>query len=565
MKTSYASAIDQVIDRVSIIDRRYRYVFVNDALARFYDKPREHFLGRRVVDVLGRAHFHRSAKEKLDRCFAGESLRGHIGQVDCDGAPRDFEFNLEPFRDRSGEIIGAISVLRDVTEAKKRHEELQLARSAIDQISERVVIVDANQRVRLVNQSNLRYHGRRADEVIGRHFSGLIGRDHYRNGPDEILKQAIEEGRSARHGYWRPDPDGEPRYWDTSVVPYREADDSISGAIATSRDMTEHHQAERTRQRFQDAIEHLADGYALFDENERLAACNRHYERMHEPFMPDFGLGVSIETILRARVAGGTVVDAIGREAAWIAERLASFRSDAHFGEFRLTGGRWMHVRNRRTADGGVLLMVIDVTDSKRMAAALAETRSRFKDFTELAADWFWERDATGRYTYVSESMATLTGRPAGELLGREAIEALGPDVLKDQACRDLWHELPVAGVDRTAEIEHDLQGADGEIHRVRSTIRPVRNAADAIIGYRGAAKDITAAYQLERQLEHQANHDALTGLINRRAFERHLDWAIRRGATGRRLSVFCFIDLDQFKIVNDTAGHLAGDRLLRQ
>jgi diguanylate cyclase (GGDEF)-like protein/PAS domain S-box-containing protein len=281
--------------------------------------------------------------------------------------------------------------------------------------------------------------------------------------------------------------------------------------------------------------------------------------------MPDLILGVTIETILRARVAGGSVLDAIDREEAWIAERLASFRSEESIGDFRLTGGRWLHMRSRRTADGGILLMVTDVTDSKRMEAALAESRSRFKDFTELAADWFWEQDAEGRYTYVSESMATLTGRPADEILGRNSIEMFGPDALKDPTCRDLWHGLQTTGIDGTAEVEHDLQGADGHMLRVRSTIRPVRNAADAIIGYRGAAKDITAAHRLERQLEHQANHDALTGLINRRTFERHLVRAIRQGASGGRSSVFCFIDLDQFKIINDTAGHLAGDRLLRQ
>ncbi|MEZ5931554.1 MAG: EAL domain-containing protein [Alphaproteobacteria bacterium] len=563
--SSYASAIDQVIDRVSIVDRHYRYVFVNDSLVRFYSKTREYFLGRHVMEVLGREQFYGSAKEKFDRCFAGESLHGHRSQIDSKGDLRDFDFNFEPFRDRSGEIVGAIVVLRDVTEAKKRHEELQLARSAIDQISERVVILDAKRRVRLVNQSHLRYHGRKAEEVIGRHFSELIGREHYRNGPEENLKRVIEKGESTRHGYWRPDLQGETRYWETAVVPYREADNSISGAIATSRDMTEYHQAERARQRFQEAIEHLDDGYALFDEHGHLVACNRFYERMHIPTTPNFCIGVSFEAILRGRVEGGEILDAIGREEEWVADRLVTFRSESHFTEFPVAGGRWLHVRNRRTADGDTLLVVSDITEGKRMEAALAESRSRFKDFTELAADWFWEQDAEGRYTYVSESMAALAGREPHELLGKDPVEVLGPDVLKDPASRDLWHELRTTGVDRAVEIEHDLKGADGRTHRVRSTLRPVRNAAEAIIGYRGAAKDITAAYRLERQLEHQANHDALTGLINRRAFERHLAWAIRRNASGRRSSVFCFIDLDQFKIVNDTAGHLAGDRLLRQ
>ena len=375
----------------------------------------------------------------------------------------------------------------------------------------------------------------------------------------------LRDGVPARHDYWRLSPDGEARYWETTIVPYREDDRTISGAIATCRDMTEHRRAEQVKQRFQEAIEHISDGYALFDSDERLVACNRYFRQKQSALMPDFALGITFETILRSRVMRATILDAIGKEEEWTAERLEGFRAESYITTVREPSGRWTLARNRRTADGGILLVVTDVTESKRTEEALAESRSRFEDFAELASDWFWEQDAEGRFTYYSESVEALTGWRISDLLGKTAIELFGDQVAADQTWQNLWNEMQTNGLYQTAEFEHDLPTADGQVLRVRTSFRPIRNAAGVTIGYRGAAKNVTEAHRLRKKLEYQANHDALTSLPNRRSFERHLQRAIEAIGSNCRSSVFCFIDLDQFKVINDTVGHLAGDRLLQK
>ncbi|MGH1481343.1 MAG: EAL domain-containing protein [Geminicoccales bacterium] len=566
---NYASALEQVKDLVAIIDKDYRFLFINDAMVHFYRKPKTDLLGRHLAEIIGEEQFYGTSKKELDHCFAGKSLHAHRRQINGDGETRHFDVDLEPFRSGHDDIVGAIVVLRDVTDATKRARELQVTQSAINQIAERVLIFDKHERIRFLNQRNLDFFGRTIDQVIGMSVDDLLGWGDVDDGvvADCKVKNDIvlTRGTPARLEYWRAGNDGVPRYWETSIVPYREADSTISGAIATTRDMTEHREAKRTKERFQDAIEHLADGYALFDKDERLVACNRIYYLKQSKLMPDFALGVSFETIIKARVSSGSIADAIGQEEAWLVERLRNFRAELDVADFQESNGRWTHVRNRRTADGGTLLVVTDITEKKKIEEALAESQSRFKDFTELAADWFWEQDAKGRYIYVSESIETLTKRPVKELLGKDPTEVFGHNVFNDPQWSSLRHEFLTTGIDRIVEIEHDMSAVDGQVYRVISTIRPIKNAAGAIIGYRGAAKDITAAHRLEKQLEYQANHDALTGLPNRRSFERHLDQAIKAGTSGNRPAVLCFIDLDQFKIVNDTAGHLAGDRLLRQ
>lgn len=76
---------------------------------------------------------------------------------------------------------------------------------------------------------------------------------------------------------------------------------------------------------------------------------------------------------------------------------------------------------------------------------------------------------------------------------------------------------------------------------------------------------DVTNLHEMTRQMAHQASHDVLTGLLNRREFEQHLERAIQDAVFGDVRHALCYIDLDQFKVVNDTCGHIAGDELLRQ
>ena len=116
-----------------------------------------------------------------------------------------------------------------------------------------------------------------------------------------------------------------------------------------------------------------------------------------------------------------------------------------------------------------------------------------------------------------------------------------------------------------TLESEYVCRRYDGETLYVNLSLTPVRNE-DGKYKYSVAqVQDITESRQLTDALEYQANYDELSGLLNRRSFEQALDRAYQASVGGERSSYLMFMDLDQFKIVNDTSGHTAGDELLRQ
>jgi len=105
----------------------------------------------------------------------------------------------------------------------------------------------------------------------------------------------------------------------------------------------------------------------------------------------------------------------------------------------------------------------------------------------------------------------------------------------------------------------------DGKVIPIEATAAPMRNDNKEVIGAVMVFQDVSQERKLSRQLSYQACHDMLTGLFNRRMFEEQLEAALLNVGLENRHHALCYIDLDQFKIVNDTCGHVAGDELLRQ
>jgi diguanylate cyclase (GGDEF)-like protein len=109
------------------------------------------------------------------------------------------------------------------------------------------------------------------------------------------------------------------------------------------------------------------------------------------------------------------------------------------------------------------------------------------------------------------------------------------------------------------------LSRNSGSERSIELTASPIRNSSQELVGAVVMLHDITELRGLARQMSYQATHDALTGLANRREFERRLEESIDSGHRGDGQHVLCYLDLDHFKLVNDTSGHVAGDSMLRE
>ncbi len=207
-----------------------------------------------------------------------------------------------------------------------------------------------------------------------------------------------------------------------------------------------------------------------------------------------------------------------------------------------------------------------DITRLKHAEFQLAEEKERLRVTLESIGEGVISTDSEGRVHYMNPMAEHFTGWTEAEAEGHKLWEIF---ITKFEAtgepAPDLLGNCMAAGVPIEIEPDVVMISRDGTGRGVGGTASPVRTEDGGVIGAVLVFKDVTDDQAEQRKLAHSANHDVLTGLPNRSAFARALSEACRQAGAERRSHALCFIDLDRFKPVNDTAGHAAGDALLQK
>lgn len=169
--------------------------------------------------------------------------------------------------------------------------------------------------------------------------------------------------------------------------------------------------------------------------------------------------------------------------------------------------------------------------------------------------------DLNGNIEYVNPKFSDITGYSKEEAIGenpRILQSTETPDLLQDE----MW-DMVAAGEDWRGETHNRKK--DGSFYRARDSISGVKDPSGTITHFIDIQDDVTHEFELSERLSYQATHDTLTGLINRHEFERRAERLLSTIPQDTQEHALCFLDLDQFKVINDTCGHPAGDELLRQ
>jgi len=175
--------------------------------------------------------------------------------------------------------------------------------------------------------------------------------------------------------------------------------------------------------------------------------------------------------------------------------------------------------------------------------------------------------DTEGRIDYMNQSAATLLGATFDQVVGKLFIDvATLVDETDRHALGDPVRKALATGGRVTMGRRAVLVPASGTAERsVEISVTPLRFDNKELLGLVLVMHDTSELRGLTRQMTYQASHDALTGLVNRREFERRLAEALDSARTGDSGHALCYLDLDRFKVVNDTCGHTAGDNMLRE
>ncbi|MEG8203231.1 EAL domain-containing protein [Pseudomonas sp. 5FOS] len=191
---------------------------------------------------------------------------------------------------------------------------------------------------------------------------------------------------------------------------------------------------------------------------------------------------------------------------------------------------------------------------------ALEASEQRFRAVAESASDWIWETDRHQRLTYLSQRFVNVTGYPVDDWLGQPLNQLLACDTTPLSPWLDA---LAAADPQQLANLRCTYRDQNGQNRYCRISARAIWYDGKPV-GYRGTASDITDEVDAHARIQHLSLHDPLTGLANRNKLARHLEQALLRGSDSPPLTLL-LLDLDNFKPINDSLGHAAGDAVLQE
>ncbi|HZW12925.1 MAG TPA: PAS domain S-box protein [Noviherbaspirillum sp.] len=485
-----------------------------------------------------------------------------------DGSTVVGEGSVQLVRDLNGEPAGFRGILRDVTERRQMEQALRESeekyRSILETIEDPYYEVDLKGNVVMCNGAFCRLLGYRAEELVGRNNRDFQTPEAANN----VFKTFSEVFRTGTpvHGFdWAMvRKDGSTVVGEGSVQLVRNLDGEPTGFRGILRDVTERRKVEQalreSEEKYRGILETIEDAYYEVDLHGDIVMCNGALCRMlgytaeemigksssmfQTPEVADTIFGI-FNTVYRTGVPANSFD--------WPMVR----KDGSHgFGE-----GSVQLVRNLKGQIVGFRGILRDVTERRKMEQALRESEARFRALTHLSSDWYWEQDTEFRYTRM-EGRHEKASSIQNSFVGKRPWETeLEIDI--DGSWQAHREQLTAHAPFRDVVMHREL--ADGRPYYISVSGEPVFDSEGRFTGYRGVSREITDQKVAEERIQHLATHDGLTGLPNRVMFSHLLNTAIPMAQRRQQGVAVLFIDLDRFKFINDTLGHEAGDKLLKE
>ncbi len=486
-----SSVVEQSSEGIAVSDLKGNLLFVNDAFAAMHGYTREELI-RKHLSIFHTLKQMPGVNASLRQIKETGEFSGEIWHLRRDGTSFPSLMHNSLLRDEAGNPIGIIGTLRDITDLKQAEESLRTSeekwRSALENAPNVILIADREGTIQFINRT---VSGFTIEETIGKKVYDYIPTGYHRI-MTEAIKKVFQSGEPNRFEIEGYGPDGSTAWYETQIGPVKQNEHIVAAALITS-DLTERKRAEEEIRRLGSAVKQSIDGIAMADLELKLIYVNDALARMHG-YSPQEMIGMNVIDLHNEELRDKykQEINQLIAQGSWIGE-IENIRKDGTPFPTYLSG---TVVKDNDGKPTGILAVVRDISERKRMEEALRESEENYRLLVENTAESISVFDRDGRILFLNRATAELLGGKPRDFIGK-TIWDIFPHKFADERMAVI-SEVLRSGKGQTSEFSVPIQGV---MHYFIASRQPIKDKSGEMKSVLILSTDITEYKRVEAEL----------------------------------------------------------------
>jgi diguanylate cyclase (GGDEF)-like protein/PAS domain S-box-containing protein len=566
----YRSILESIREGYFELDLDGNYTFANEANCRYLGYTKEELIGMNYRRHMDEENTKKLYNPYLELYRTGKPIDAlELESIRKDGTKVIHETSVSLIRNSKGNPVGFRGVSRDVTARKKMEEALRQSaekyRTILEDIDEGYFELDLTGNFTFVNNAGCMILGYSEKELIGMNNRNYTDKENAKK-MFHAFNKLYRTGENVKELDYRIiKKNGTTVFTELSASLIKDSEGKPIGFRGLTRDINERKRAEATlhksEEKYRTILENIEDGYYEVDLAGNFTFFNDSMCRI---------LGYTKEELMGMNNRQFTDKENAKKLFKTFNEVYRTREPAKEFGWqiIRKDGTkRYIEVsvslqKNSSGKPIGFRGISRDITERRQMEEMLRQSEEKYRTIIEEMEEWYFETTLAGNFLFFNDAFARTLGYSKNALTGLN-FRAFIKNEDSDSIFK-LFHQV-YETCEPTKNFPYQYTRQDGIITFTELSIFPKRDQEGKVIGFRGVGHDITERKQTEQQLNYMATHDPLTGLPNRMLFIDRLKMALAQANRNSQKLAVMMLDLDHFKNVNDSLGHMVGDQLLKE